>query len=336
MFFFSMNRSGRLRGVKLGALGFDDCSNPVMLNHLVTEVQRYGRNIYDSNGQNKLDPRTVEAFMTSGINPWSALSMADLMNTMERPMVAAETYTTALNDFSKYPYFLRANYDLQNVSMAFINIAKRNGWKYMQVVHEDSIWGEETYQVLMKIAAQEGICIVASFGLNDGNAEDVVMGLRGRRDVQPVVLFLMHDSFRTFMQGVVTLNASYEFQFLSNLGNSKSAVAGFEDYLNGMLSFEFWTGITTSVLAEFQTYLRNIDASTYTTNPWFQEWYESLMGCSFTPTGTQMACGTDNMFTGLSGFNYELDTDVTSVVYGVIAIAQGLDATLEKYCGVGK
>lgn len=327
-----MNRSGRLRGVKLGALGFDDCMNPILLNHLITEVQRYGRDIYDSNGENKLDPRTVEAFMTTGIHPQQAISMAELTNTMKRPMVAAETFTTVLNDFSKYPYFLRANYDYQNVSMAFVNVAKRNGWRYLQLVYHDDAFGEESYTVLKQIAAQEGICIVSAFALND-NGEEVVMGLRNRQDVQPVVLFLQHDGFRTFMEGVKALNATNEFQFISNLGNSKSAIAGFEDYVGGMISFEFWTG---NQLSSFQTYLRSINVNTYATNPWFKEWYEAKMNCSFTDNTTLPLCSTTQNMFGSPTFTYELDTDLISVIYGVIAMAHGLDATLKQYCGVGK
>lgn len=306
--------------------------NPIMLNHLITEVQRYGRDIHDSNGENKLDPRTVEGFMTSGINPWQAISMAELTNTMKRPMIAAETFTTVLNDFTRYPYFIRANYDLQYVSMAFINVAKRNSWKYLQLVYHNDSFGEESYTVLKQIAAQEGICIVSAFALAD-NGTEVVMGLRNRPDVQPVVLFLMHDGFRTFMQGMKTLNASHEFQLISNLGNSKAAIQGYETYAEGMVSFEFWTG---TQLSNFETYLRRLDVNTYATNPWFKEWYESTLNCSFTPVGNQTLCsGTQNMF-GTSIFTYELNTNLISVIYGVIAMAQGLHETLVQYCGLRK
>lgn len=305
--------------------------NPIMLNHLVTEVQRYGRTITDDNGENELDPRTVEAFMTSGINPMLALSMADLMNTMERPMIGAETYTTVLNDFENYPYFVRANYDLEYMAMAFINIAKKEGWRYLQVVYHDDRWGEETHTVLRKLAAQEGICIVAAFAL-DGNAQEVIMGLRDRSDVQPVVLFLLHDGFREFMGGYKMLNATGEFQLLSNLGNTQSAIEGYEDYLVGMVSFDFLSG---DLLTQFKNHLRSIDVSTYMTNPWMKEWYEAKMNCSFESTGNMAACGTTNMF-GPSVFDYDLDTNVMSVIYGVVAIAQGLHQTLEQYCGTGK
>lgn len=323
--------AGKLRGVRLGALGFDDCMNPIMLNHLVTEVQRYGTTIYDENGENKLDPRTVEAFMTTGLDPWQAISMADLMNTMKRPVVGAETYTTGLNDFEQYPYFIRANYDQANISMAFVNVAKRNGWKYMQAVYHDDDWGEESFNVLRKIAAQEGICIVASFALSD-NGIEVVTGLRGRRDVQPVALLLSHEGFRTFMEGVKLLNATNEFQLISSLGNSVTAVKDYEDYVSEMISFEFWNG---PKMEEFKNHLRSLDPSTYTTNPWMKEWYENTMGCSFEPTGSQTACGTENMF-GSVTFDYDLDASLISVIYGVVAIAQGLDATLKQYCGTGK
>ncbi|KAL4223423.1 hypothetical protein ACF0H5_016893 [Mactra antiquata] len=328
--------SGRLKGVKLGALGFDDCFSPTLSNHLVTEVQRYGRKITDANGENELDPRKVELFMTSGVNPWLAVSMADLMNTMKRPMIGVDTYTPTLDDTSAFPYFLRGHYGMNIVANAIVNVAKRNGWRYLQSVYHDSNWGKESNDVLKKVAAQEGICVVASYAVNDywGGAM-VVDELRGRSEVQPVAVLLMEHAFRVFMQGLKEKDAGDDFQLISVIGDSKQTVKGYEDYIDGMISLELWwptSGTTANTLPTLENFLRNhlipLDVETYSTNPWMKEWYENYFDCKFDTMDVGEKCGTENLFN-----SFEMNTDVISVIYSVFATAQGLDETLKHYCG---
>lgn len=334
--FFS---SGRLRGVKLGALGFDDCFSPTLSNQLITEVQRFDRKITDANGDNELDPRKVEAFMTSGKNPWLPISMASLMNTMKRPMIGVDSYSQSLNDYSLYPFFIRGHYDIGIVANAIVNVAKRNGWRYLQSVYHDSVWGKESNDVLKKVAAQEGICIVASYSIGDmDGGEMVVDDLRGRPDVQPIALLLLSHSFQNFMEGLKVRDAGSDFQLIAPIGDSQQIIKGYEDYIDGMISFELWwpsSGSTPSSVPTLEDFLRNhlqrIDVQTYQTNPWMQEWYENFFDCKFNPMGSEAACGNDKLFD-----SFEMNTDVIAVIYSVFATAQGLDETLQQYCGDSK
>lgn len=306
--------------------------DPILSNHLITEVQRYGRRITDMNGDNMLDPRTVEVFMARGLDPWMPVSMSDLMNTMMRPVIGVETYTEVLDDTGKFPYFLRAQYGLRNLAMSIVNVAKRNGWRYLQSVYHTGMWGMEANDVLKRVAAEEGICIVASYELPDmGGGAEVVDQLRERPDVQPVVLMLLSYGFRNFMEGMKERNVKNEFQLISGVGDNKQSVAGFEDYIDGMISYElWWPASPLGSLERFRDHLKNIDVKTYTTNPWMQEWFENFYNCKFNPTGSEVACGNQKLFD-----DFELNSEVISVIYGVFAAAQGLDETLKRYCGPG-
>ncbi|XP_053375882.1 uncharacterized protein LOC123533311 isoform X2 [Mercenaria mercenaria] len=328
--------TGRLRGVTLGALGFDDCMDPILSNHLITEVQRYGRRIRDMNGENVLDPRTVEVFMARGLDPWMPVTMAELMNTMKRPVLGVETYTEVLDDTDMYPYFLRSQFGLQNIAMTIVNVAKRFGWKYLQSVYHTGPWGEESNKVLKRVAAEEGICIVASYEIPDVNGgAEVVDKLRGRPDVQPVALLLLSYGFRNFMEGMKIRNVTNELQLISLIGDNKKSAEGYEDFLDGMVSFELWWPANSQLgqlptLEGFRQHLRNIDVKTYMTNPWMQEWFENFYDCKFNRTGSEVACGGQRLFD-----DFELNSDVISVIYSVFAAAQGLDETLKQYCGAG-
>ncbi|XP_052799942.1 uncharacterized protein LOC128231322 [Mya arenaria] len=316
---------GWLKGVKLGGLGFDDCQNAILSNQLITDVHHYSRAIRDENGQNLLDPRKVEAFL----GPWMSWDMSELMKTLKRPVIGVQTLSTEFNDFEKYPYFVRATHDIEYIARTFINVVKRNGWKYIQAVIHSGPNGEESGRILKKVAAEEGICVVATHEINgmSDNGAEVVELLRRRMDVQPVAVFLESNGFHVLAKGLKETDSRGEFQFITSTGNSLRLVKGYEEYLTGLISFELWNGPSMTGLVDS---LKTVDVQTYTTNPWMREWYENFYDCSFNPIPGQTVCGAQNMF---ADANFELNSDIIAVVYGVIATAQGLHETLKHYCG---
>lgn len=317
--------SGRLRGVKLGALAFDDCYHHVRSNQFITEVQRHGRQIRDRNGENLLDPRHIEAYIGGQGHESLAVSMADLMNTVKKPMLGL-TYTAMLDDTEEYPYFIRAQYNIEYVANAIVNVAKRNGWKYLQSVYKMDTFGTERNDFLRRVAAEHGICMVASYDISANSGENVVRQLQSRSDVQPVVTLLGYDDFRKFLHGMRLRNAT-DLQLITISGSSAKYIQGYEDVVEGMISVELWQ----PSLNGLREHLRQINVRTYETNPWMQEWVENFYGCKLSPTASQTACPDLSMFSDID--NFELNPKVLTAMYSVVAIAYGLDQTLEYYCG---
>ena len=282
------------------------------------------------NGSNQLDPNSIEAFI-GGRESYGAISMAELMNTLMRPMLGVETITEYLNDRDMFKYFVRAQYDIEYLARAIVNVAKRNRWHYLQSVHHNDRFGIEINNKLKEVAAQEGICIVASYAEEDDNPGDLVTKLRSRPDVKVVVSLLEYYSFRRFLSGIREKNAMDIFQLIALVGDSRQTIMGYEDVVGGMISIGWWS----PSLDGFRQHLQNLDIQNYQTNPWIKEWYESNYNCSFMPMDGQTMCGTENMFTDPNS-PFELNTDVVTIIYGVQALAYAIHETLNELCGVGE
>ena len=318
---------GLLRGVSLGALGFDDCMSPVLSNQLITEVQRYAYRVTDENGENMLDPRTIEGYLGGG-NDKLAVGIANQMNQIHKPVMIYQAYTEELEK-EMYHYYIRNHYNVRVFAKTIVLALIRNGWKYVQSVYEDDMYSEEYNRVFRRVAAEEGICVVASHKIAMNNGAQVVDDLRGRPNVRPVIILAGYHGFRTFMQGVKDRGAAGEFHFISTIGDSRKTVEDFKMEADGMLSIRLWA--PTGAYTGLRDHLRSINVETYKTNPWYKEWYEKMYDCSFDATGSQNMCTVKSLFDDM-----ELNEKVITVIYGMQAFAYALDRTLKHYCGNGK
>ena len=318
---------GLLNGVTLGALGFDDCMSPVLSNQLITEVQRYAYRITDENGENMLDPRTIEGYLGGASDPL-AVATAMQMNQIHRPVMIYKALTEALDRNDMYHYYIRTHYNIRILARTMVLALIKYNWKYVQSVYEDDMYSAEYNDVFRRVAAEEGICVVASHKIKNGHGSEVVDDLRGRPNVKPVIILAGYTGFRTFMQGLRDRSAAGEFQFISAIGDSKETVKGYENEADGMISIGM---IAPTVKDRFKTYLRTIDVTTYKTNPWFREWYEKFYDCSFNPMGSQSQCQVENFDDDM-----EVHHGVVTVLFGMQAFAHALDSTLKHFCGAGK
>ncbi|KAL3856569.1 hypothetical protein ACJMK2_011304 [Sinanodonta woodiana] len=332
-------RDGILNGVKLGGLAFDDCQNSVLGAHQLTEVQRNAVTITDINGLNKLDPRTVEAFVGAS-SSYLTVGVATLMNEIKKPLVAYAAEATSFDNEEVYPYFLRSHYSDEEFAKAFVLFLKRMGWMYAQSLYYPGEFGNTSNEVLRQVAAENGICIVASYQMGIMPLENIVMKLRERADVHPLIIIGDHYLYRSFFAALKSTGGTGNFKIITAYGNYLKTVAGYEDMLNGMVSVKLMTPAEASSTQEvrlvgFRDHLRSLDARTYKLNPWFTEWYEWFYNCSLDANnlrGFSTVCTNQNRpINDAPGF--EMTERVISLIYGMRAIAVGLDSALKYYCG---
>lgn len=93
------NDSSILHGVKLGALGIDDCMDSILSTSFITQVQQGLLTIQDQAG-NTLDPRKVEAY-TGAYDAPLTITPADLMNTFKHPLIGYRASSSVLDDRSR-------------------------------------------------------------------------------------------------------------------------------------------------------------------------------------------------------------------------------------------
>ncbi|RUS71805.1 hypothetical protein EGW08_020441, partial [Elysia chlorotica] len=120
-----------LPNIRLGGLGIDDCSSPILGQAFLAQLQRGNLNVMDSAG-NVLDPRTIEAYTAAYSSPLT-IPLAGAMNELKRPMVGYRARGSELDDSVMYPYYISAVPSLQEEIKAIVLMLKKLDWMFVQV-----------------------------------------------------------------------------------------------------------------------------------------------------------------------------------------------------------
>lgn len=323
-----------LPNLKLGGLGFDDCSSSALSQSFLAQVQR-GNIVIKSSGGEELDPRTVEAYTAAYSSPLT-LPLAEAMNMLMRPMVGYRAGSSELDDDRRYPYYIRALPGIYEEIKAMILLLKQWNWMYVQLVTSDMHYSQNAEKVFRELSAKEGICVVAShnIGTDVDGAERMLMGLQANKAVSPTISLLdSHDNqrFLAILANNTAIRRDLAILATTSWGTSEMIVDGFEDVANRVISLS----LRHSTLGNFRNYLSGLQVQTYTSNPWFSEWYMAVHSCTLgVPSDGVPICDMSQPITA-GGSKFRLMYEVESVINAVKAIADGLDKTLRSYCGTG-
>ncbi|XP_033748674.1 LOW QUALITY PROTEIN: uncharacterized protein LOC117333478 [Pecten maximus] len=316
-----------LQGVSLGALGFDDCMDKILGSHFVTQVQTETRMITDTNG-NTLDPRSVEAYMGADGTDLT-MPLAKLMNIIKRPLLGYNAMSAELHDND---YYLYMSYSNRLYMKAFVLLLKRLGWQYVQTVRAKTMEAKNAIEEFRMIAAEHGICVVSAYEFGtDGDVEDILMMLEGQSSVNPVLVVSPSEDLLELLQEVQKQNKTGNFVFMAPVVRSENVFQGAEAAAEGLISLD----VQRPDMSAFQGYLSRLRTDSYTTNPWFGEWFENMHECSLDANDMRDYTTVCSVSDVTSGKNFKLNVNSYATIYGVYAIAYGLHYTLQYYCGIG-
>lgn len=324
-----VNDLGVLRqGVRLGGLGIDDCMDSDLSATFINLVRRGLYTVKDEAGT-VMDPRKVEAY-TGAYNTQLTVPLAKLMDVFMQPLVGYRATSAVLK---KYKYYLKAIPGISDEMRAIVIILKNFGWNHVQVVYSPDMYSEDDVTLFRRIAAEAGICVVASYDLME-NGNHVVQMLGYHDTVHPVVLLLSAHYLRQYLHILSTTAVGGDFNYIatSALGNDASIVRGYEQVASGIISVD----LALSDLTTFLNKLRQRRLDPYAkVNPWFTEWYEALHNCSVDGDLGRypMQCTNTNTRGVMDSNAFEPDYKVGHVINAVYAIGRGLNSLLEKYCG---
>ena len=204
-------------------------------------------------------------------------------------------------------------------------IMQNYNWNYTQVVYSTDAYSEEDAMLFRRLAADAGICVVASYNLD---AKFETNMLSQHSSVRPVVLLLSSEHHRGFLKALNTSQTRSRNDFIatSTFSNNAEITADYESIAEGFFSID----LKYSDLTRFFNDLASRRVGSYMDNPWFEEWFKESHSCFMgdNPRGFATPCDTTSPIT--SGPNFRRDLRVMHVINAVYAIARGLDGTLSQ------
>ncbi|KAK7087415.1 uncharacterized protein [Littorina saxatilis] len=326
MFALDRINSGRgnvkLNNVRLGALLMDHCNN---------ERRAYGQVADIYSGLTELTwPETMgnasSRFMSSDVLAWltdttaSSREAGEILQPLGVSIVSpSATAASLMNN----PTFFRTVQGDATTAMAIVKLCKTLGISFIQAVYAADDYGREGFNTLTNTARQEGICVINSFEMVEGsNANEIVSKVSGGT-TKVVVLFLGTSTTRAFLEEASLLTGNEQLTVISpephtnvvnNIPNRGRLV--------NLLSLQ----VQDQTIAEFNTYLNNIDANS--DNPFFARYYMKLYTCNL--PGYYMynrPCTSTN--------NIQPSHFAHSTINAVYAVAGALQDTLVEFCGNG-
>ncbi|XP_064620109.1 uncharacterized protein LOC135483289 [Lineus longissimus] len=320
-----------LKNIRLGALGFDDCSSNALASSMVSNYHSGIITVIGADGK-EIKPLNTVAY-TAAHDSTISITVAEVLNKIRMPQVGYRSTSTTLSDRSKFPYFMRTVPKDNKQARAIVLALKQMGWDYVQAVQAPDDYGREGVREFISQAASEGLCVTAKFEIGtQGSYEEIVNKLLAKKEAMVVVVFGEIEDFRGLLQAIKTLKKEGQLLLFGSetWGNSLQVTRGLEDTAVGSFSVK----LSSPFLTKYENYLKALQVSTYVENPWFREFYQEAHNCYLSAAHQPFyhkPCSTNQPIT--DGVYFEQDEYAYYIINAVYAISNGLDRTLAHFCG---
>lgn len=325
-----------LNGVTLGGIGLDACESAIKGGYLVSNINN-GLTTLVRNGKH-ITPDEIDAYIGAYLSD-SSIYLARILTDLKIPQISYASTSNTLEDKRIFPYFFRTVPADDKQVMAMLRYLDENDIRYVQLLYTNNSYGQQGVAQFERIIQQQNfrVCVAQmvifpeSEVVSEESSLDVVNLLLQKPAANTTVIFAGTKYIRALLRAVQdTPGAQGTLKFLgpTTWGNNAEVTNGIDAVANDavtlMLDFQS--------LDEFEAYMIGREPSNAVNNPWFEEWFQTVLDCSTSPRNL-------GRFSRQCGVNEELssvfseDTGVLHVINAVYAAAFALDATLRQKCG---
>lgn len=301
-----------LNNVTLGSLVLDDCNSDQRAVGLVNEIYAGAKPIH---GDLYVD--------TAPFRGWLSHSQSDVVNVASNlqsfgtPVVASEASSIGETEISRSRMMYSTAAIFNQKAITIIRMVKSRGYKYFQALHSPEAGSTERLDILRKVAAEEGLCLVKAVKLSD----DTTLNLQVLAGDLAKAVVVIADSL----------------SYAERLQKASSAVPA----SNGLLFFTMEPmrfnnrPIAKNVLSirqevsELRDFREFLATRSIESDGFYRFYYQSVFQCGLHgSTKYNKSCAVE--------VNRSLpeDNTVQNTIYGVYALANAVHKTLQDKCGV--
>ncbi|KAK7481552.1 hypothetical protein BaRGS_00027201, partial [Batillaria attramentaria] len=347
-FHFALNQVNRkegmfadiLKGVTLGGVGLDACESAIKggyivsnINNGLTELVRGGR---------RIRPEDIDVYIGPYLSD-SSIYLARILTDLKIPQISYAATSNTLEDQRIYPYFFRTVPADDKQVRAMLSYLDKNNIRYVQLLYTNDSYGQQGVAQFERIIRMDRlrVCVAQkvvfpeSGVVSEESSDDVVNLILQKPAANTTVIFAGTKYIRAFLEAVQravrrspALRGSMKFLGPTTWGNNADVTNGIDAVANDAvtLMMDFQS------IRDFEAYMVGRDPSNSANNPWFEEWFQTVLNCYTSPSN-------DDRFPRQCRINEELssvfseDSGVLHVINAVYSAAFALDATLKEKCG---
>ncbi|XP_064606449.1 uncharacterized protein LOC135471244 isoform X2 [Liolophura sinensis] len=267
--------------MSLGVVIFDECYNPLKSNSIISDFLSGNVELVDEVTGEMINRTKVVAVI--GPEPSSvALPQAQCFSRLNLPQVSYAASSPDLDDRFLYPFFLRTVPSDEVQADLMVKVIKAMGWKYINIVYTNNIYGKTGMKKIQIFAEKEGVCVANPIAINEiPEHKDLqnVIKILGINKATAVVFFGTGDSARRLLQTLRTSNIhNFTFVASEDWGVNMKPIDGLELEAAGSLTVTVDTSMAEN--NKLREYLLMKAPSKTDINPWFSRFWQDQFKCN--------------------------------------------------------
>ena len=278
-------------------------------------------------------------------------SVASLLRVFQMPQISYASTAHVLSDKTIFDNFFRTIPPDSLQAQAMVDIIEYFNWNYVIAMHTDDVYGIEGIKAFMdelenRNSTQKCIATSSSIELKtdtEAKAEhfDHAIELINQnwiRNATVVVLFVQLETAIGVLEAVDRKRktdpefASKNFTWIGSDGWGEMIPSEYHETARGSLSIV--PNSNSSVSDKFDEYFQSLHPLSYSANPWFGEYWESVFNCTLGGQPGLEDCDLATQALSLE-VGYKQNSYVTSTVNAVYAFAHAIHNMQQDLCKGG-
>ena len=305
--------------VRLGLVAIDQCMDDDLGAGYITDIHRRVITLTGSGGV-EINPGNIITYFGTYSD-----QLSGVVDQLDLPLF---TYDGILDGQPENIADAAISTDLQN--SALLAILQTQSWRYVHIVYGGSDASGILIKSLREMARNNDICFLSENKLGSESINDEIINMIVADEAsQVVVLIGDSEEQRQFFQAIGDSGHTGHLTTVAGLGFNKDITQDLGDAAEGTIALR----VLNDESNLFKKYLDDIIPSGNENNPWISEWYESLFDCYLDDKnpGTYITACSNSLLSAADTFQQDVQSQ--QVINSVMAFADGLHTTLQKYCG---
>ncbi|XP_028402405.1 metabotropic glutamate receptor 3-like [Dendronephthya gigantea] len=272
-----------LPNVTLGVKAFDTCGDATSaLNSAVKEFV-LGKH-WNTEEHCTENERQVVGVIGPGYSS-EAVHITPFLNLFEIPLISYSATSPVLSDKKKYEYFSRtATSDMFQIP-AIIDLLVLFNWTYVSVLYSDETYGQTGYKGLKEEGEKRGIYFANEIKevqqtYDKNKYKKIVVDVLSKTEATVIILFGVDNALEPILNMIQKAAGNRSLLFVC----SDALASAIYEELNKVRQITqqvIFFNLPTGQVDGFTEYFLNLSVEKNKRNPWFKDFFESFMNCSF-------------------------------------------------------
>ena len=269
----------------VGVIIIDSCEDPQIIQENLLTLHRHG--IYKDGSYIPVADKII-----GYIGGWTSdisKAVAEISTRLHIPQISYASTASSLSRRSLYKYFLRIPTPDSQQAKFMVDLVKEHiKTNFVQILYSESEYGEGGRDILMAQAAEVGICVTQTIGINETvDVGAVTRQLREQKDANLVFVFVSSTGVDRILKELNNGIEQGEFLFIaSEAWGRRFNVGSFSKFFGSItLTSEL------SLNDVFINAMRDLTIQSENDNFWIRPYMEWFFNCysqwSFDKTGNQ-------------------------------------------------